>query len=216
MVIVVRNESSSTRQVILMLLKRNQELTVSALATELDVTEMAIRRHLRELEKDQLIDSRLVKQAMGRPIHKYYLTDKGSETFPRNYSDLSIGILKDVEQISGSVMVDQLFQQRKDRLYEKYESEMTGSFAERVKTLARIQSEGGYMVEYKELSDGEYEFVEYNCPIAQVAKEYPVACTCEKQLFKKLLKTDSVERTSCIAKEHTSRCVYKVRENKKS
>ncbi|MDT8858642.1 transcriptional regulator [Alkalihalobacillus sp. MEB130] len=211
MVIVVRNEANSTRQVILTLLKRNQELTVSSLATELEVTEMAVRRHLRELEKDELIDSRLVKQAMGRPIHKYFLTEKGSETFPRNYSDLSLGILQDVEQVSGSQMVDLLFKQRKDRLFEKYESVIKGSFAERVEALARVQSEGGYMVEYKELEDGEYEFIEYNCPIAQVAKEYPIACTCEQQLFKQLLNTEHVERTSCIAKENTACCVYKVK-----
>ncbi|MCL7748932.1 helix-turn-helix transcriptional regulator [Halalkalibacter alkaliphilus] len=214
MVIVVRNEANSTRQVILTLLKRNQELTVSTLATELEVTEMAVRRHLRELEKEKLIDSRLEKQAMGRPIHKYYLTEKGSETFPRNYSDLSLGILQDVEQLSGSQMVDQLFEQRRERLYEKYEAEIKGSFAERIAALARVQSEGGYMVEYKELDDGEYEFIEYNCPIAQVAKEYPIACTCEQQLFKRLLKTDHVERKSCIAKENTSCCIYKVKENK--
>ncbi|ARK31930.1 Helix-turn-helix domain protein [Halalkalibacter krulwichiae] len=212
MVIVVKKETTSTRQVILTLLKRNQELTVSAIATELDVTEMAVRRHLRELEKDGLITSRLEKQAMGRPIHRYYLTEKGSESFPRNYNELSLGMLRDLVEISGNEIVDQLFHQRKDRLFQKYENEMKGSFHERVKALARLQSEGGYMVEYRQTDDGSYEFIEYNCPIAQVAKEYPIACTCEQQLFKKLLNTEHVERQSCIAKENTSCCVYKVKE----
>jgi predicted ArsR family transcriptional regulator len=216
MVIVVRNETNSTRQVILTLLKRNQELTVSSLATTLDVTEMAVRRHLRELERDELISSRLEKQAMGRPIHKYFLTDKGSETFPRNYSDLSLGILQDVERLSGSKMVDQLFEQRRDRLFEKYEADIQGTFRERVEALARIQSQAGYMVEYKELEDGTFEFIEYNCPISQVAKEYPIACTCEQQLFKRLLVTEHVERKSCIAKENTPCCVYKVKDHNKA
>ncbi len=212
MVIVVKKETTSTRQVILTLLKRNKELTVSALATELDVTEMAIRRHLRELEKDELITSRLERQAMGRPIHRFYLTEKGSESFPRNYNDLSLGILKDLVNLSGTEIVDQLFEQRKERLFQKYQAEVTGSFQERIEALARIQGEGGYMVEYKQVDDGSFEFIEYNCPIAQVAREYPIACSCEQQLFKRLLNTDHVERKSCIAKENTSCCVYKVKE----
>lgn len=210
--IVVKKETNSTRQVILTLLKRQKELTVSALATELELTEMAVRRHLRELEKDQLISSRVEKQAMGRPIHRYFLTEKGNESFPRNYNELSLGILQDLEQLSGSEIVDQLFEQRKERLFKKYEVDITGSFEERIEALAKIQSEGGYMVEYKKTEDGSFEFVEYNCPIAQVAKEYPIACSCEQELFKKLLKTNSVERTSCIAKENSTCCVYKLKE----
>jgi len=208
----VKKETNSTRQVILTLLKRQKELTVSALATELELTEMAVRRHLRELEKDQLISSRVEKQAMGRPIHRYFLTEKGNESFPRNYNELSLGILQDLEQLSGSEIVDQLFEQRKERLFKKYEVDITGSFEERIEALAKIQSEGGYMVEYKKTEDGSFEFVEYNCPIAQVAKEYPIACSCEQELFKKLLKTNSVERTSCIAKENSTCCVYKLKE----
>ncbi|GAE33271.1 helix-turn-helix transcriptional regulator [Halalkalibacter akibai] len=208
----MKKETNSTRQVILTLLKRQKELTVSALATELELTEMAVRRHLRELEKDQLISSRVEKQAMGRPIHRYFLTEKGNESFPRNYNELSLGILQDLEQLSGSEIVDQLFEQRKERLYKKYEVDITGSFEERIEALAKIQSEGGYMVEYKKTEDGSFEFVEYNCPIAQVAKEYPIACSCEQELFKKLLKTNSVERTSCIAKENSTCCVYKLKE----
>ncbi|MFD2510054.1 helix-turn-helix transcriptional regulator [Halalkalibacter alkalisediminis] len=208
----MKKEATSTRQVILTLLKRNKELTVSTLATELDVTEMAIRRHLRELEKEELITSRLEKQAMGRPIHRFFLTEKGSESFPRNYNELSLGILKDLVDLSGTEIVDQLFEQRKERLFEKYQSEVTGSLKERIEALARVQSEGGYMVEYKQVEDGSFEFIEYNCPIAQVAREYPVACSCEQQLFKRLLNTDHVQRQSCIAKENASSCVYKVKE----
>ncbi len=214
--IVLAKETNSTRQIILNMLKRNQELTVATIATELGVTEMAVRRHLQGLEHDGLIKSRLLRQAMGRPTHIYSLTEKGDECFPRNYSDLSLGILQDVEQMGGSQMVDRLFEQRRDRLQRKYEADMNGSFSDRIEALALIQSENGYMVEYKQLEDGSYEFIEYNCPISQVAKEFPIACNCEQQLFKKLLETDGVERESCIAKENTSCCVYKLKEKSSS
>lgn len=203
----------NSRQIILTILKRNEEQTVAALAKELGVTEMAVRRHLRELEKDGLIESRSERQAMGRPSYKYSLTAKGDESFPRNYDDLSLGILEDLEKLSGTYMIDRLFEQRKKRLLSMYEGEMTGSFAERIEALARIQSESGYMVEYEQLTDGSYQFIEYNCPIAKIAKKFPVACFCEQQLFENLLKTNKVERTSCIATENSNCCTYKFTEN---
>lgn len=208
-------KEESTRQLIMSILKRNGEQTIAELAAQLHITEMAVRRHIKELEKEQLIVSFLKRQSIGRPTYTYSLTEKGKESFPRNYSDLSLGILKDIEQLSGGKLVDQVFEKRRERLYLNYSSEMAGSFKERVESLARIQSENGYMVEYKEEKDGSFKFTEYNCPIAQVAKEYPVACQCEQELFKQLLQTDEVERKSCMAKEGSTSCVYKIKEQRK-
>ncbi len=208
----VLGKEMNSRQIILMMLKRQKEQTVSELALELGVTEMAVRRHLQALEKAGLIKSRVERQAMGRPSHHYSLTAEGDESFPRNYSELSLGMLQDLEKISGSEMVNKLFEERQERLHNKYVGSINGTFHERIEALARIQSENGYMVEYERCEDGSYEFIEYNCPIAQVAKKYPVACQCEKQLFKKLLKTDNIERKSCIAKENTNCCMYTIRE----
>ncbi|WP_349774177.1 helix-turn-helix transcriptional regulator [Halalkalibacter oceani] len=209
---VVLGKETSSRQIILTMLKRNQEQTVADLAAELGVTEMAVRRHLQGLEKEGLIQARIERQAMGRPTNKYSLTKAGDECFPRNYGELSLGILQDLEKISGVEMIDQLFEQRRHRLEQQYGPEISGSFAERVAALARIQTENGYMVDYQELEDGSYEFKEYNCPIAKVAKEYPVACKCEHQLFQKLLGTEHVEQKTCIAKGKTSCCTYKLKE----
>ncbi|WP_346726890.1 metalloregulator ArsR/SmtB family transcription factor [Bacillus suaedae] len=201
----------STRQLILTILKRTEAQTVANLAVDLGITEMAVRRHIKELEKEELIISNQIRQAMGRPTYKYSLTEKGKESFPRNYVDLSLTILKDIEQISGQELVSQVFSKRKDRLFEKYNDDMQGTFAERVEALAKIQSENGYMVEYEQKEDGSFEFTEYNCPIAQVAKEYPIACQCEHELFKRLLKTEDIERQSCMAKEDSNACVYKIK-----
>ncbi|WP_031311675.1 helix-turn-helix transcriptional regulator [Alkalihalophilus marmarensis] len=215
MVMVVNNNTNSTRQVILVMLKKSQQLTVSEIAEQLEITEMAVRRHLQGLEKEGLIESRLERQPMGRPTHKYSLTLKGEESFPRNYGNLSLEFLQDLEQLSGTEMIEKLFEQRRERLLDKYSTAVTGSFEERVETLARIQNESGYMVEVEKQDDGTYRFVEYNCPIAQVATAYPVACNCEQKLFKSLLDTDEIEREECMAKMDTAGCVYVLKEKSK-
>lgn len=190
----------STRQTILTLFKTKGQLNAGELAKQLHITEMAVRRHLSTLERDGLIRPTLVRQAMGRPTHKYGLTDKAEYLFPRNYHSLALDLLEELaEDPEQAILVDRMFEGRKRKLLERYASRMEGkSLKEKVSELAVIQNDGGYMVK---LEDGEDGLVlhEYNCPIAQVANLYQQACQCELTLFEQLLGT-TVERTECLAK----------------
>ncbi|WP_227521929.1 helix-turn-helix transcriptional regulator [Bacillus solitudinis] len=206
----------ATRDIILTMLKQSGEKTVSEIAKNLGVTEMAVRRHLQALEKDGLIEARVEKQTMGRPLHRFFLTDAGQESFPRNYGSLSVDFLQDLEQISGQEVINQLFKKRKEKLQDKYLPAMKGTFEERVQALARIQNENGYMVELEQREDGTYKFIEYNCPIAKVAKQYPVACSCEHELFQELLDTSDIQQISCVAKENSTCCVYTLKKKRNS
>lgn len=208
------DQITSTRQTVLALLKRWHELTTAELAVKLNITEMAVRRHLKGLEQDGLVSSRSIKQSMGRPAHKYFLTNQGMESFPRNYSQLSLGFLDDLEAIYGDESIQQLFEKRHLRLQESFKNRVKGNLKERVEALAMIQDEQGYMVEWYQQQDGSYRLIEYNCPIAQVAKSYPIACTCEKKLFKELLGTSQVERHACMAENGDAHCVYTIKKEK--
>ena len=65
-----KTRSSSTRNEILNMLKHGS-LTVSEMAGKLQITEMAVRRHLSTLERDNFIASKMLRQAMGRPTNVY-------------------------------------------------------------------------------------------------------------------------------------------------
>lgn len=204
--------STSTRKEILHILKTNGAMAVSDLAKRLGITEMAVRRHLNTLERDGLIESSLLRQAMGRPTSLYTLTAEADTLFPKNYHMLTLDLLGELVSDEGSEKIDQLFKKREERLREKYANRMENkSLKERVSELVQIQNEAGYMVQSEPVAEaGKYVFVEYNCPIAQVAKQYNQACNCELSLFRKLLDAD-VECTQCWAKggDH---CVYVVHE----
>lgn len=75
------SSQKTTRESIVELLKKNKELSVSGLKEHLDITEMAVRKHLVKLEADELITSRSVRKPMGRPVIYYRLTEKGHEIF---------------------------------------------------------------------------------------------------------------------------------------
>jgi predicted ArsR family transcriptional regulator len=209
-------KSSSTRDEILYIIKTQVSLPVSDIAAQLGITEMAVRRHLNTLERDQYIKTQLIRQAMGRPTHEYSLTEKGHDLFPKNYSDVTMDFLKDIEELEGQEMIDKLFERREARLAEKHREQMKGlPFEERVKVLAEIQNKKGYMVKWEKVKDGGYMLKEYNCPISQVAKTYHKACNCELSLFQKLLGTDDIQRPECLAKggDH---CVYMIKQNSRS
>ncbi len=210
----MEKQTRSTRQIILSLIKRHRERTVSEIAVELKVTEMAVRRHLQGLENDGLIQARLEKQSMGRPSYKYYLTEAGEESFPRNYGSLSLEFLKDLEALNGNKVIEELFEKRRERLEQKYQQLVQGTLEERVAALAKIQDESGYMVEWNQTDEDTFQFVEYNCPIAKVAKDYHVACSCEQKLFQNLLQTENITRETCAAKEDSA-CVYTIKKTNK-
>ncbi|WP_282936792.1 metalloregulator ArsR/SmtB family transcription factor [Paenibacillus sp. RC67] len=197
----------STRKVILTMLKTSGALTVSEMAKQLGITEMAVRRHLNTMERDGLIEAKLVRQAMGRPTNLYSLTENADDLFPKKYHHLTLDLLSELVEEAGEGKVDLLFEKRKDRLISRYEGQVNGKpLPERVKTLAEIQNSNGYMVDWSESEDGQFVINEHNCPISQVANQYNHACQCELKMFETLLDAD-VQRVECLVKGG-NKCSY--------
>lgn len=206
-----QEQDVSTRKVILTMLKTKGALTVSDMAKQLGITEMAVRRHLNTLERDGLIESKLVRQAMGRPTNLYSLTENADELFPKKYHHLTLDLLGELMEDAGEEKVQQLFERRKERLIGRYEAQLQGKpLAERVQTLAEIQNSNGYMVDWTATEDGQFVIHEHNCPISQVANQYNHACHCELLMFESLLDAD-VKRTECLVKGGM-KCSYVIQE----
>ncbi|MCZ8512002.1 transcriptional regulator [Paenibacillus filicis] len=208
-----QEHDASTRKVLLTMLKTQGPMTVNDMSKQLGITEMAVRRHLNTLEKDGLLETKLVRQAMGRPSHTYLLTAASDDLFPKKYQHLTLDLLGELAAVAGEEQVDQLFDRRKDRLIERYTDQTEGKpLPERIQALADIQNANGYMVEWEQPEEGMFVFREHNCPIAQVAQQYQHACSCELAMFRKLLDAE-VERTECLAKGG-ARCTYIIHGNK--
>ncbi|WP_456275981.1 helix-turn-helix transcriptional regulator [Bacillus sp. AK128] len=188
----------TTRDLILDMLKTEVSMTVNQLTSRLNITHMAVRKHLDILEKDDLIKSDEVKQPMGRPLQVYSLTDKGEGSFPRNYEGMTLEFLHDIQEIHGDQSIQLLFEKRENRLTEEYKNRLPkASFSEKLVEMTNIQNEKGYMAKLNQIDDHSFELVEYNCPIFSVAKEFKIACRCETNMFKNVLETDQVQRISC-------------------
>ena len=88
------------------------------------------------------------------------------------------------------------------------------NFEKRVKELARIRDEEGYMAESKEskLSSRRHVLLEYNCPIIHIAEKHWEACSVETELFEKLLGAN-IETTHRAAKGDLI-CKFVIKEKK--
>jgi predicted ArsR family transcriptional regulator len=210
--LMLPQEELSTRSRLLQMLKTQGNCSISEMAKAMGITEMAVRRHIQTLEREGLIRASLVRQAMGRPSYRYALTEEADDLFPKNYPQLTLDLLSELEELpDGTQVIDRLFEGRRDKLENRFlDRMMNRTLEERVAQLSAIQNAGGYMTKWEPGEEaGAFKLYEYNCPVAQVANRYRQACHCERQLFERLLDAN-VERTECLADGGT-RCTYAIR-----
>ena len=178
---------STTRRQILELLKRKGEMTAGQLAREIGITSMGVRQHLSGLERDDLVETRVVRQDRGRPAHYFVLTDAAEHLFPIRYGQLAVELLEQIAETDGPEKVDSLFALRTERLETEYKQRMAGQhLAEQVRVLAEIRDREGYMAE-SHLDGDEYILVEHHCPIYEIARRFPKVCQFEQELFERTL-----------------------------
>ena len=72
-------------------------------------------------------------------------------------------------------------------------------FEERLAEMAKIQSESGYMAEWKQLDHGTFQITEHNCAIARVAQQCQHACVCELAMFRELLQATVSRQEHIVA-----------------
>lgn len=196
----------STRRQILHLLRTEGNLTAQQLADHLNITSMGVRRHLMTLERDGMIQMQTQRQATGRPTFVYRLTEAGYETFPKSYDLLATQLLDVVRVNKGDAAVTQIFAGRMEQLYEQFAPRMAGkNLAERVRELANIQAEAGYMARWEKVKGG-FLLKEQNCAIYRVACRFQDACQFEIELFRRLLEAD-IERVEHQVKGDLA-CTY--------
>lgn len=204
----------STKEDILKYLLKQGEATAQALAEHLEVSAQAIRRHLKDLEAEALIEHRAIQEGMGRPNHFYRLSRKGRDYFPAQYDEFAISLLDTLAETVGKEQVGTILRKQWERKAQEYQERVgTGSVADRVAQLVKLRQKEGYMAEWHrlepEVSDGETQFVitEYNCAISHIAETFPTVCGHELEMFQVALPDCRVTRTHWLVNgEH--RCGY--------
>ena len=201
-------EMSETRMRILQLLKMRASMTISQLTEALHISQMGIRQHLAILESEGLVAHHQEKQGRGRPPHVYQLTDEANSLFPTTYANFAVGLMHEVAKFNGPDFINKVFRGRMKAQLETYQLRLEGkTLCDRVKELARIRDEEGYMARFDENED-DYILTEHNCPIAVIAQEYPYVCEIETALFRQSLGAKVVRVEHLMQGSH--KCCYRI------
>lgn len=183
-------------------------MTASQLGESLKVTAMGARQHLTSLERDELIVSQFVRQKTGRPSLYYQLAPKAAQYFPQRYDRLALSLIRSLVDLEGREKVEKVLRVRRERTMKEYRSKLNGGrLQERVRDLAALRDQEGYMAECEE-QEASLSIIERNCPIQCVAQEFPEVCQHELELFKQLLGRP-VERVEHIIQGQRA-CIYKI------
>lgn len=174
---------------ILYFLKVMQQAGLSDLSKAMKISRMAIHKHLTELQNRGLVESIEVRMGVGRPKMLYSLSNIGKTVFPKSYGDIATIALNFVEQKIGKNAVESILRERQSGLYDRYHSRIKYlDFDYKVKELAKIRDEEGYIAESKKnQKNSSHVLLEYNCPIIMIAEKHWEACYIETELFEKVL-----------------------------
>lgn len=207
-------QQHSTKQDILRYLLKQGQATAQELADRLQVSPQAIRRHLKDLESEELILHQAVQTGMGRPNYIYSLSKQGRDRFPDRYDEFAVSLLDTLAETVGKDQVGSILRKQWERKALEYRELLgAGSLEERVTKLVELRRTEGYMAECYPVEDGSLEpkfiLTEYNCAISQIAESFPSVCGHELEMFAIALDC-SVERTHWLVNnEH--RCGYLIR-----
>jgi predicted ArsR family transcriptional regulator len=203
------NTLGDSRGEIVHLLRAQGGVNADNLAVSLGVSKQCVRKHLDVLERDGYVEHVSERGERGRPANIYRLTRKAEQLFPKRYDVFARAVLQQVTAVWGERGLDAVFCGCANDLVVRFRPVLAGlGFGDRVARLAELLNDEGFETEVDALEDGSFVLTEWNCPTADIAREYQQMCDRELEVYGDLLGT-RVQRESRIV-AGASRCVYKV------
>jgi DeoR family suf operon transcriptional repressor len=93
--------SSRQNQILKLLLENRNGLCIDDVVDVLDISRTAVQKHFAALENEGYIKKKTLNKTAGRPVTVYALTDKGINSFPKQYAWFSELMLSDLHQEIG-------------------------------------------------------------------------------------------------------------------
>jgi predicted ArsR family transcriptional regulator len=206
---------SEPKKKLLYYLKVMQQAGLEELAKAMKISRMAVHKHLALLQERGLVMSVETTGHVGRPRMMYQLTSQSRTIFPKSYSAIATHALDFIERNMGKAAVEKVLHERQSELFDQYYERLRNlEFDKKVKELANIRDEEGYMAESRRepKNYGRHVLLEYNCPILHIAEKHWEACSTETELFENLLGAD-IETTHRAAKGDLV-CKFVIKERK--
>ncbi len=185
-----------TREAALTLLLRQGEGTAGQLADQLGVSVQVMRRHLRGLEDEGLVEASPAAEGPGRPSNRWHLTPAGRGHFPDGSEHFALGLLSSMAASLPPEMVRTLLrQQAADKAADYRQQIGVGGLPQRLERLVELRRHEGYVAEFRREGDGPaWLMSEFHCSVMRIAQQFPCVCDQELQLIRGTFPDCQVER----------------------
>ncbi|MEB3270733.1 MAG: iron-sulfur cluster biosynthesis transcriptional regulator SufR [Synechococcus sp.] len=195
-----------TREAALTLLLRQGEATAAELADHLGVSVQAMRRHLRSLEEDGLVEACASQEGPGRPSNRWHLTSQGHDHFPDGSEHFALGLLQSIRDSLPPGSLRLLLDRQAREKADLYRNRIGGgTLHERLERLVELRRHEGYVAELQRdagldaqpAGGGAPEswiLSEFHCSVMRIAEEFPLICDQELQLIRRTFPDCQVER----------------------
>jgi predicted ArsR family transcriptional regulator len=176
---------ASTRGQIIALLRRSSR-TVNELASELDLTDNAVRSHLAALERDGLVkQERSARRGVGKPAYVYTLTPEADTLLPKAYAPVLGLLLGVLAERLGPEELDELLREV-GRRAAVGRTEAGQGIRMRIDAAYGVLGELGGVADLEE-SEEAVVIRGYSCPLAAVVPGNPQVCHLAETLLSELV-----------------------------
>jgi predicted ArsR family transcriptional regulator len=206
--------ASWLRQAILLQLRQSGPSSPDELASALGASRTGVLQQLRTLERSNLVRHETERHGVGRPRHRYDVTPAAQRLFPSNYSGLAAGLLQAIQSVGGEALLGEVLADHRKRVGERVLKVLDDRLAEhaplldRVRALAVVQDEQGYLSDVQLGPDGTIRLHQRNCAVYQVASGEPAVCAAELALFQDVLGLDVVRETHIVSGDRC--CTFRI------
>src|SRR5215210_1720991 len=151
-----RTSERKTRRAIVKLLKTEGPLGSAPLAARLGLTAMAVRLHLYALQGEGMVTAEDRPVPVGRPAKSWRLTREADQHFPEAYAELSVALIDAMQETFGAEGLNRVLVSRCARQRTEYGRRIRPAdpLEKKLKELARVRTEEGYMAEVRSEEEG--------------------------------------------------------------
>jgi DeoR family suf operon transcriptional repressor len=192
-----------TRDAALSILLRQGEATAAQLAGALGVSVQAMRRHLRSLEEDGLVEAAPATEGPGRPSNHWHLTTLAQGRFPDGSENFALGLLHSLTESLPADTLELVLRQQAEQKAADYRRLIgAGPLPLRLERLVELRRKEGYVAECRRDDEpsgakagrAAWLISEFHCSVMRIAEQYPVVCDQELRLIRHTFPDCAVER----------------------
>lgn len=192
-------------QVRMLVLLRRSRHTITELASQLDLTDNAVRTHIAALDRQGMIETAGTRrEARGKPARVYTLSREGEELFPKAYALVLGRLVEEIARTEGADRARELLKSVGERLAET--EGLPKDPKARVRAAANMLRGLGGDVEVERNETG-WRIQGHGCPLSSVTASHPEVCALAGAIVEEVT---GQRVTECCDRTGRPRCAFEV------